>query len=240
MADTDDSDARVKTGVKGFDELVGGGIPKGNVVLVSGAAGTGKSMFCTQFIYSGALEYGEPGVYVTLEEFPDRFIANAKKLGFTEIDRLIDEKRMAVVKMEVFDIDKLVSSMEDLIDEYSAKRVVLDSVSALSAFAEKTYMVRKSIFETANMLKKAKVTSLFTCGISAMTEGHFGVSVEEYVVDGVVTMFHPIVGTEFSRAIGVVKMRGTVHSESLHPVMLSDKGIAILKSKNFPSNFSVA
>lgn len=225
--------------MKGFDDLIGGGIPPGNIILVQGAAGTGKSMFATQFIYSGALEENETGVYVTLEEFPDKFIANAKKVGFTEIDRLISERKMAVVKNEVFDMDKLISSIEEVIDEYKAKRLVLDSISALSAFAEKPWLVRKTIFDIANMLKRENVTAIFTGGVSAASEGHFGSAIEEYVVDGVVILFHPVVGIKFTRAIGVVKMRGTAHSESLHPVVITDLGVNVLHSSMFNENFKI-
>lgn len=232
-------DRRVKTGINGFDDLINGGIPEGNIVLVSGAAGTGKSLFCLEFIYHGAKEYGEPGVYLTLEEFPDRFIANARKFGFTDIGEIMARKNMAVVRTEVFDIDKLVNTIEELIDQYNAKRVVLDSVSVLSAFAEKPFMVRRTIFDIANMLKRQNVTSIFTAGVSATTEGHFGVSVEEYVVDGVVTMFHQIVGTQFMRAMGVVKMRGTSHTESLHPLVITENGLVVLKGKTFHENFKI-
>jgi circadian clock protein KaiC len=233
----DQDDVRVRTGIQGFDQLINGGIPKGNIILISGAAGTGKTLFSFEFIYHGALKYGEPGVYITLEEFQDRFIHNAKKLGFNEIDRLIADKRIAVVREEIFDIDKLVSSIEDLIDQYSAKRVVIDSVSVLSAFSEKPFQVRRTIFELANMLKRMNVTAIFTSGTSAFTEGHFGVAVEEYAVDGVLTLFHQIVGNKFVRALGVVKMRGTAHTDTLQPILLTDEGFVVVEGPSLLSDF---
>lgn len=231
-------DIRVKTGISGFDEFINGGIPEGNIVLVSGAAGTGKSLFALEFIYYGAKEFNEPGVYITLEEFADRIIVNAGKLGFMDIPELIEEGRMGIIRTEVFNIEKLVGVIEDLIDQYDAKRVSIDSISALSAFAEKPYQVRRTILELANMLKRQKVTAVFTCGVSSTTEGHFGVSIEEYAVDGIITLFHKVVGTQFIRAMGVVKMRGTAHSENLHPVIIKN-GLVILKDKTFPEDFRV-
>jgi len=233
------SDVRVKTGVKGMDVLLNGGIPEGNIVLLSGGAGTGKSLFSLEFIYHGARDFNEPGVYITLEEFPDRFIENARKLGFSDIEDLIARNKMAVVRTDVFDIDKLVSTIEDLIDKYGAKRVVIDSISVISAFAEKPFHVRRTLFSIANMLKRQSVTSIFTSGSYAGSSGVLGFTVEEYAVDGVISLFHTLSKTQFIRAIGVVKMRGTAHTESLHPVMITEQGLVVLKNKTFPEDFSV-
>ncbi|MBM3309762.1 MAG: hypothetical protein FJY77_05840 [Candidatus Altiarchaeales archaeon] len=234
-----EKDVRVKTGINGFDELIGGGIPDGNIVLLSGAAGTGKSIFAFEFIYHGAKKFNDNGVYITLEEFPERFIANAKKLGFSDLDDFLAQKKMTIVKTEIFDIYKLVSTIEDLIDQYKAKRLVLDSLSVLSAFSDKPFIVRKAILDLASMLRRQNVTAIFPSGVSTISDGHFGVSVEEYVVDGVISMFHQMAGTQFIRAINIVKMRGTAHTENLHPLIIKEGGITVVKSSIFPENFTV-
>ena len=115
----------------------------------------------------------------------------------------------------------------------------MDSVSVLSAFSEKPDMVRRGILDIANMLKRNNVTALFSCGVSAASGHNFGVSVEEYVVDGVVTLFNKITDVQFVRAVGVVKMRGSSHSDFLHPVMISGEGLAVLAGAAFPDNFRV-
>jgi circadian clock protein KaiC len=231
---------KVKTGINGLDDVLDGGIPKGNIVLISGAAGTGKSLLALSFIYNGAKRYDETGVYLTMEEFPERMIENAKQMGYHDIEELIEKKKMAIVRSDVFDLDTLVSSVEDMIEQYKAKRLVIDSVTVLSAFAEKPFMVRKSIFEIANMLKRNDVTAVFTGGTESVREGEFGVSVEEYAVDGIIRLFHKVVGTQFVRAVGVIKMRGSSHSDTIHPLGISEKtGVNILKDLPLPDNFRV-
>lgn len=229
---------RVRTGVEGFDDLINGGIPSGNIVLVSGSAGTGKSIFSFEFIYNGAKDHGEPGVFVTLEEFPERIIAGMKNLGFTDVEELIAEKKMNILKTDVYDIAQLVITIENIIDQYKAKRVVIDSVAPLSTFSEKPFVVRKTLFEISNMLKRQNVTAILTCGTSTISEGHYGVTIEEYAVDGIITLFRKLVGAHFIRALSVTKMRGTAHTDHVHPISIEEGGL-IVQRKPYPQELKL-
>jgi circadian clock protein KaiC len=227
MSEENVEEERIKTGIKGLDKVLKGGIPRGNVVLVSGTAGTGKSIFGLEFIYHGAKDFDEPGVFITLEDYPEKLMTYARSLKLDGIDELVQQEKIAIVRTEVFDIDKLVNSIEDLIDQYKAKRVVIDSISVLTALAEKPFLVRRTIYEIINMLKRQNVTAIFTAGVTPTFEGHFGSSIEEYVVDGVIAIFRKLVKNRFIRAIAVVKMHGTAHSEELHLLQITDKGISV-------------
>ena len=89
---------RVKTGIPGLDELIEGGLPRGDTILIAGKAGTGKSILATQFIYKGAIDYDEPGVFVTLEEPPHLIKRNMLRFGM-DLDALINEGKMSLVDL---------------------------------------------------------------------------------------------------------------------------------------------
>lgn len=137
---------RVKSGIQGFDELVNGGIPKRNVVLLSGGPGTGKTIFSWQFLYYG-LTQGEPGVLVTLEEHPVQVRREMSAFGW-DVRRYEDEGKFAIVDAFTGGIGEaarreryLVKSIDDVgefidvvrvaLKDVKAERAVIDSVSTL-------------------------------------------------------------------------------------------------------------
>ncbi|MEM2918424.1 MAG: ATPase domain-containing protein [Candidatus Altiarchaeota archaeon] len=222
---------RVKTGIRGLDSIINGGIPKNNIVLVSGAAGTGKTLFGLEYIYRGAREFNENGLYVSLEETPERLVQSAKNLCFLDIDDLIRAKKINIIKSEVYDLDTLTNKIEDSIEEINAKRVVIDSISVLSAFTENQLLVRRTILDISQMLREHDCTSVFTGTMKKVNDGsELGVTTEEYVADGVIALFHKLVGTSFQRSLAIIKMRETAHSEKLHPLKITCDGLIVLPS----------
>ncbi len=236
---------RIKTGIYGLDELVEGGFPEGRSVLVSGATGTGKTIFCMQYIYFGAKLYNEPGVYVTLDERPDliredvlRFGWDLKKMEEQNMLRIIDGTLAKVglpseeefsLPVTGFDVDKLLLEIMRGIKKIGAKRVVIDSIPAMGFNFENENEIRKAILKLSYMLMRSGATSIMT---SEMREGEnrFGkYEVEEYVVDGVIVLHYMGVGTHSNRTLHIRKMRATKHSEDLHPVEISNKGMTIKK-----------
>lgn len=235
---------RVKTGVKGLDEIIEGGIPEGRTVLLTGGCGTGKTIMAMQFVYSGAKEFGENGVYVTLDERPDlvredmiKFGMDIKALEKQEKIHLIDGSIAKIglpseeeysLPVTGFDLDKLLLEIMRSIKKNNAKRVVIDSIPALGLNFENEQEVRKAIIKMGYILQRAGSTVIIISEIEDEQKlSKYGV--EEFVADGVIVLHYLGVGSHSNRTLHIRKMRSTKHSEEVHPLKITDSGIKIGK-----------
>ncbi len=216
---------RTPTGVKGLDELIQGGIPKGALVALTGDPGAGKTIFCLQYLYAGAMEHDEVGVYLSLEEKPEELIQTAAVFGW-DFHPLIKSGKIIMQTIELYDFDKLRDSIEDLITKSKALRMVIDPGVIFHLYFEKELDARKRILSLGKMLKKLGVTTLITNENSTQQTGLFGL--EEYVADGVILLYHTRVENRFQRSVGILKMRETKISDKLRPVRITSEGMEIL------------
>jgi KaiC/GvpD/RAD55 family RecA-like ATPase len=122
---------RVKTGIKGFDELVEGGIPEGFNVLLNGQPGTGKTIFGLQYIYYGA-KNGEKGIYVAFDSTVDLLKEQAKRFGW-DLDELEKSAQIFFLRVPINKIKfDLFESIDKVKKQMGAKRVVFDSLAMFS------------------------------------------------------------------------------------------------------------
>jgi len=236
---------RVPTGVAGLDELIEGGFPEGRSVLLTGACGTGKTIFSMQYIYNGAVQYSEPGVYVTLDERPDLIRQDVKRFGW-DLQKLEDENMVNIIDGSIaklgvpseeelsmpatgFDLDRLLLEIMRVTKRIGAKRIVIDSIPALGFTYDNDEEIRKAILKVSYMLMKTGVTSLLTSEVQEGENKFSKYGVEEYVVDAVLVMHYMGIGTQSNRTMHIRKMRATHHSEDLHPIEISNKGIVVHK-----------
>lgn len=236
---------KVKTGIPGFDELLYGGIPDKNVVLITGGPGTGKTIFSQQYLYYG-LSIGEPGVLVTLEEHPVQVRRAMLSFGW-DVKKFEDEGRFALVdaftsgigeaaKREKYvvksvdDVGELVDVMRAAIKDVGAKRVIIDSVSTL--YLSKPATARGTLLLIKRVLSGTGTTSLLVSQVS-VTERGFGGPGVEHAVDGIVRLDLDEIEGQLYRSIIVWKMRGTAHDMRRHPMEITDKGIVIYHNKLF-------
>ena len=230
---------RVKTGIYGLDELIEGGFLRGRTILVSGGCGTGKTIFGMQYIYKGAEEHNEPGVFVTLDERPEMIRQDMQRFGW-DIAALEKKGKIAIVDASSakigfpseekyalprlgVDIDRLLLRVMQIVDQIGAKRVVIDSIASLGLHMESDVEVRKAVLKTNYMLMKSNSTTLLTSEIPEQSLGggpmifsKYGV--EEYVADAVIVLHYLGIGTESNRSLFVRKMRGTKHVEDSLPM----------------------
>ena len=234
---------RVETGIKGLDEILNGGIPKRNIVLLSGGPGTGKSILGQQFIYHG-LKSEEPGIIVTLEEHPVQVRVNMSQFGW-DVRKFEEEGKFAIVdaftagigeaakreKYVVKDPDDVFSLLEILrkaVKEINAERVVIDSVSTL--YLTKPSLARSNLIQIKKVLSGLGCTSLLVSQVS-VTERGFGGPGVEHATDGIIRLDLDEVEGELKRSLIVWKMRGTSHSMKRHPFEITDRGIIVYPEK---------
>ena len=220
---------RVPTGLTGLDKVLQGGLPERTINLLSGACGTGKSTFAMQFLYYGAKYCDEPGVYVTLEEDPDKLVQNMSLFGW-DLEGLIKKKKLAVIKPDVYKFDSIKQIIRDSIDKVGAKRLVVDSYSVLLTYFNDPYEIRNGLVQLDRELKKMNCTALIISDIKDNSEIFSTTGVEEFIVDGVLVLYlikDPKDPLSSRRAISVRKMRATHHPLTLHPFEISERGISI-------------
>lgn len=216
---------RVKTLISGFDKLCEGGLIKNSVNLVSGAAGTGKSIFAMQFLYNGIMQ-GDKGLYISFEENLEDLKRDALIFGW-DFDRLERERKCRFTFMQPYELRNFEAQLLAEISKVGAKRVVIDSTSSFGMALDSDHEVRKQLFSLASILKKMDCVSLLISEIIEQDKvSRFGV--EEFVADAVITLHY---GKNASRNLHIVKMRRTNHEQGPVPFSITKAGIEVGKKR---------
>ena len=237
---------KVKTGIPGFDKIIGGGLPRGYCYTIAGGPGSGKTTFAIQFLYNGATRYEENGVYLTFDEPPRSIRAAALNFGMN-LARLEKSGRLIMVdaspiRMEVgkyvakspamlglsnFNIDNVLKVVHEAAEKIDAKRIVVDSLTSLLIQYSDPFVVRK---ETLSMIRSLSETGRYTSLLlSETSEGGkpSQFKAEMFLANGVILLRFIRQAEERIRAIEVLKMRGVNHSTRLHPFRITDAGIVV-------------
>jgi len=220
---------RVPTGIDGLDTLIEGGFLRGDVILVAGSSGSGKTIFSTQFIYYGAAQYGENGVYATFEEDAKTLKRNMLKFGF-DLEKLEQQKAIKVIDLESLKGEGLSANIQfilDALDDIGGKRLVIDSLTAFLTACLEKFEYRALMHLLYKMLKTQEITTVMTCSVP-MGVATLGIGVEEFVADSLILFENVVDGIELKTKFLIRKMRGTNHSRKYHDVMITDKGLQIL------------
>jgi circadian clock protein KaiC len=220
---------RVPTGIPGLDNLIEGGLIKGSTTLVSGGAGTGKTILCLQFIKEG-LRRGENGMFLTLEEQPKDLLDDVKRFGW-DFSEYIKRKEFIVEYKDPFQVTDITSPLLDKIKEHRISRVVVDSTSVMGLYFKDAFEVRKQLFKLLSGLKSSGVTCIMTAELPEETTKLSRFGVEEFIVDGLIILRSLGLTGEFARSLRIVKMRRTKHEEDVHSMEISKEGIKVLPTK---------
>lgn len=218
----------VKTGTPGLDDLMTcGGFQFKSSVLVSGEPGSGKSILALQFIYNGARLYGEGGVFVTSEQSAEKVRENAKSVGMDleewEKKGLIKIMRIPVTHGYEMAPDELIREVRKI----EVKRVAIDSITPLEYLSEDIRGFRARILSFVETLTAHNVTLLVTAEKKKTDFDSIEFSPEDFLFDGLILMGRLRRAVSFERVISVIKMRGTKHSEEMHPVEITNSGLIV-------------
>ena len=206
---------RISTGIQGLDVITKGGIPENSLILLSGQSGTGKTISGLQFLFNS----NDKGIFVSFEDPIDQIKDTAASFGWKG-DNVI------FLKYDPFKIEDIFEIVEDNIRKTGARRVVIDSVSALGIYMKDPSDFRRAILQLSIMLRKNKCTSLLISEVvNPKTISRFGM--EEFVTDGVIVLHNIFANSEYKRGINVWKMRNTDHSRRMHPYKITEKGIEV-------------
>jgi len=231
----------VKTGIPGFDSTLSVGLKKNSSVIVSGPPGSGKTTFGLQFIYSGAKEFDEPGVYISLSQSIDEIKNDCKSFGW-DIEDLIAKEKILMIDLRPFKIkDEVVGRDDSLyrgeqipfehltkfilnsIKKIKAKRIVIDSISILGMqYSDKFYM-RQGLQGMIQSLENFDATSLL---ISEFLENN-EIPLEWFVTSGIIQLDNQIIDDKMRRTIKITKLRGIKHSEHVHSIELGSNGLYV-------------
>lgn len=223
--------ARVSTGVVGLDEMLGGGLPTGHVVLVTGLPGTGKTCFGLQFLFAGA-SHGEPGVYLSLEEEEPALLASARQFGWP-VDAAVKNGTVKVIRLDPKqthqNLQRIQSELGKELKQLGAKRIVVDSVSLLNMLSDDEPSRRTILFGLAGVCREAGATTVLTAEADPLHPSVSRDGLSEYIADGVILLGYSSAedGHRIGLSLRVLKMRRTAHARTVQPYQIGPGGITV-------------
>src|SRR3954462_4555571 len=222
------------TGISGFDEITGGGLPKGRPTLVCGSAGCGKTLFAMEFLVRGITEFNQPGVFIAFEESANDLEENVSSLGFN-LRELEARKKLVIDHVRVerseisetgeYDLEGLFIRIGFPIDSINAKRVVLDTIESLFAGLPNEAILRSELRRLFQWLKDRGVTAIITGERGEGTLTRHGL--EEYVADCVILLDHRVEQQLSTRRLRIVKYRGSEPGTNEYPFLIGRNGITV-------------
>ena len=238
---------RCPTGIQGLDEITGGGLPRGRPTLVCGGAGCGKTLLAAEFLVRGAVQFGEPGVFMAFEETEAELKANVASLGF-DLTGLVRRKKIAIDYVHVerselqecgeYDLEGLFVRLNHAIDSIGAKRVVLDTLEALFASLPNEAILRAELRRLFRWLKDKGVPAVITA--ERGREQFTRTGLEEYVSDCVILLDHRVYDQIATRHLRVVKYRGALHGTNEFPFLIGAEGISVLPITSLGLNHKIS
>ena len=223
------------TGIKGFDEITEGGLPRNRVTLICGSTGSGKTLLGIDFLINGAINYNEPGIFMSFEETEDELYKNVASLNL-DLQGLVSQKKILLdyVLLErrdiqekgEFNLEGLFVRLELAIDSIGAKRVVIDSIDSLFAGLADDGILRLEIKRLFRWLKEKQVTAIVTGELVQSSYTRQGM--EEYISDCIILLDNRVMDQISTRRVRVIKYRGSNHGTNEYPFVIDKDGLSVI------------
>ncbi|MGV8085428.1 MAG: RAD55 family ATPase [Candidatus Bilamarchaeum sp.] len=221
---------RIPSGIPGLDQMIGGGFVRNSTTLLQGGAGAAKTLLCLQHLYHGATEMEETGIFLSFNESEKALLQHGMAFGW-DFKALIEKKKFAVVSFEPHEIVRIINEgsnvLQDSIESLGAKRLVVDSLSAYNLYFEKPYQANQSILSLFEQLRKTDVTTLLTME-NTVTPNRGTGDRAEFLTDGVLNLYNIRKNRQNHRAIEVIKMRDTNHSNEIKLFSVEKTGLRVI------------
>ena len=224
------STKRLSIGIPELDEMLGGGIPEGDSLLIAGSSGTGKSLLATQFIAAGIRE-GQPGIVAVFEERPEEYAARASAFGL-HLDTAIEEGSLKIIYLRPLDlsVDETMQEILDAIKKMGAKRLVIDSLAGFEMALAPGFRAdfRESLYRMIFSLTGIGVTILSTVEMEeSFTELLFSSYSISFLTDDIIRLRYVEIDGQLCKVLMVVKMRRGAHSKDIRQYDISSQGVVL-------------
>ena len=221
---------RISTGIEGLDQMLHGGIPAGDAVLVAGPSGSGKSLFATEFISEG-VKSGESGVIAIFEEHPQEYVKRAKSLGF-DLEAMVRQGKLRVIYLRPLDlsVDETLQEIRESVGQVGAKRVVIDSLSGFELALAPTFRddFRESLYRMVGSLTGTGVTVLMTVEIAeSFSDLRFSPHAVSFLADDIILQRYVEIEGQLRKVMTIVKMRSSDHSKDLRAYEITSRGLLV-------------